>query len=93
MLCPQINLGLELGQAIIVVAATTLLFVLCGRPRYPAWAIHGGSLAALLVGRVWFIEVTADLSRFPWPEDFSRRRQRAGGMIVWRLIETVPMGE
>jgi hypothetical protein len=57
----QFNLGLELGQAMIVVAATTLLFVLRAGPRYPAWAIQGGSLAALLVGLVWFVERSADL--------------------------------
>jgi hypothetical protein len=57
----QFNLGLELGQAMIVVAATTLLFVLRAGPRYPAWAIQGGSRAALLVGLVWFVERSADL--------------------------------
>jgi hypothetical protein len=60
----QFNLGLELGQAIIVVAATSLLFVLRARPRYLAWAIHGGSLGALVVGLVWFVERTAALPLF-----------------------------
>ena len=58
----QFNLGLELGQIAIVALVTTLLFLLRERPRYPAWVIRGGSLAAMLIGLVWFIERTADIS-------------------------------
>lgn len=61
----QFNLGLELGQVAIVLAVTALLFALRGNRRYPAWAIRGGSLAALLMGALWFVERTADLTLLP----------------------------
>ncbi len=61
----QFNLGLELGQLAIVVFATGLLFVLRGRPGYPAWAIRGGSLAAIAVGVLWLIERIVDISLLP----------------------------
>jgi hypothetical protein len=58
----QFNLGLEAGQLLIVVAVTTVLFVLRTLPRYPAWVIRGGSCAALLVGVLWFVERTANVT-------------------------------
>ena len=61
----QFNVGLELGQIAIVAGATALLFLLRGRPRYPAWVIRGGSLAAMSVGVLWFIERTTNLSLLP----------------------------
>ncbi len=61
----QFNLGLELGQLMIVVGATALLYAVRGLPRYPAWVIRGGSLAAMLLGVLWFIERTADVSLLP----------------------------
>jgi hypothetical protein len=61
----QFNVGLEFGQLLIVAAATALLFALRHRPRYPAWAIRGGSCAALLVGLLWFVERTTDVSLLP----------------------------
>ena len=61
----RFNLGLEIGQVAIVAVVTTLLFLLRGRARYPAWVIRGGSLAAMLIGLVWLIERTADVSLLP----------------------------
>ena len=61
----QFNVGLEVGQLMIVIAATTLLFLLRERPRYSQWAIGGGSAAAMTVGVLWFIERTTDLSLLP----------------------------
>ena len=58
----QFNVGLELGQLMIVVVATAVLFALRQGKRYPAWVIRGGSVAAMLVGLLWFIERTADVS-------------------------------
>lgn len=58
----QFNLGLEMGQLMIVVTVTAVLFLLRQRPRYPAWVIRGGSLAAILVGVLWLIERTANVS-------------------------------
>jgi HupE / UreJ protein len=61
----QFNLGLELGQLLIVVCVTALLFLLRQRPRYRAWVIRGGSFAAILVGVLWLIERTANVSLMP----------------------------
>ena len=61
----QFNVGLEVGQLMIVIAATMLLFLLRERPRYSQWAIGGGSAAAMTVGVLWFIERTTDLSLLP----------------------------
>jgi hypothetical protein len=58
----QFNLGLEIGQLLIVVAVTALLFALRSRRRYPAWVIGGGSCAAIAVGVIWIIERTANVS-------------------------------
>jgi len=61
----QFNVGLELGQLMIVAVAVGLLFVARANPRYPAWVIRGGSCAAMLVGALWFVERTADVSLLP----------------------------
>ena len=61
----QFNVGLELGQLLIVVCVTTLLFLLRQRPHYRSWVIRGGSLAAILVGVLWLIERTANVSLMP----------------------------
>ncbi|MEP7058898.1 MAG: HupE/UreJ family protein, partial [Caldimonas sp.] len=62
----QFNLGLEVGQLMIVVGVTALLFALRKAPRYPAWVIRGGSAAAILVGTLWLIERTANVSLLGW---------------------------
>jgi hypothetical protein len=61
----QFNLGLELGQLLIVVCVTALLFLLRQRPHYRSWVIRGGSFAAILVGVLWLIERTANVSLMP----------------------------
>jgi hypothetical protein len=61
----QFNIGLELGQLLIVVSVTALLFLLRRRPRYRGLVIRGGSLAAMLVGALWLIERTANVSILP----------------------------
>ena len=61
----QFNVGLELGQLLIVVGLTALLFLLRQRPRYRAVVIGGGSLAAMLVGLLWLIERTANVAILP----------------------------
>ena len=62
----QFNLGLELGQLLIVVCVTALLFVLRQRPHYRGWVIHGGSYAAIFVALLWFVERTANVSLMPF---------------------------
>jgi hypothetical protein len=62
----QFNLGLEFGQLAIVSAVAAALYGLRHQARYPAWAIGGGSFAAMLVGVLWFVERTADVSLLAW---------------------------
>jgi hypothetical protein len=61
----QFNVGLELGQLLIVVCVSALLFLLRERPAYRSWVIRGGSFAAILVGVLWLIERTANVSLMP----------------------------
>ena len=58
----EFNIGLELGQLLIVVSVTALLFLLRQRPRYRNVVIQGGSFAAIVVGVFWLIERTANVS-------------------------------
>ena len=61
----EFNVGLELGQLLIVVSVTAVLFLLRQRPRYRSWVIRGGSYAAIVVGVLWLIERTANVSIIP----------------------------
>ncbi len=58
----QFNIGLELGQIVIVMIATSFLFLMRRRDLYSALVIRAGSYAAMLIGAVWFIERTMDIS-------------------------------
>jgi hypothetical protein len=58
----QFNLGLEAGQLLIVVGVAALLFLLRRGALYPGLVIRGGSVAAMLVGALWLIERTANVS-------------------------------
>ena len=55
----QFNLGLELGQLLIVVTVTMLLFALRRSAHYPGRLIRGGSVAAMAVGVLWLVQRTA----------------------------------
>lgn len=61
----RFNLGLELGQLVIVALVATLLFVLRRYAAYPQWVIGAGSFAAIAIGSAWFVERTARLSLLP----------------------------
>jgi len=61
----QFNAGLELGQLLIVVSVTALLFLVRQRSQYRGLVIRGGSLAAMLVGALWLIERTANVAILP----------------------------
>ena len=58
----RFNIGLEMGQLMIVIGVTTILFLLRQRPQYRGWAVRGGSMAAILVGALWLIERTMKVS-------------------------------
>jgi hypothetical protein len=62
----QFNLGLEMGQLMIVVVATGVLFNLRGWSRYRTLVIRGGSLVAMSIAGLWFIERTANVKILPF---------------------------
>ena len=62
----QFNVGLELGQLIIVIVATAVLFNLRGWSRYSTLVIRGGSLVAMTIAGLWFIERTANVKILPF---------------------------
>ncbi|MFW2353991.1 HupE/UreJ family protein [Hydrogenophaga sp.] len=61
----QFNVGLELGQLAIVVVVTALLFSLRRSAHYGTWVIRGGSIAAIVMGALWLVERTANVSLLP----------------------------
>ena len=52
----QFNLGIELGQLVIVATAISALYALRRVDAYPRLAIGGGSVIAIICGAIWFIE-------------------------------------
>jgi len=62
----QFNLGIEAGQLVIVLLATTVLFTLRRWHGYARVVIGGGSAAAIAIGALWFVERTANVSILPF---------------------------
>jgi hypothetical protein len=62
----QFNLGLEAGQLMIVVGATAVLFALRRSKAYRPIVIRGGSLLAMAIAGLWFVERTANLKILPF---------------------------
>ena len=62
----QFNLGLEVGQLVIVALATSTLFALRRWSDYPQFVIRGGSAVAILIGVVWLIERIGNVSIMPF---------------------------
>ncbi len=62
----QFNLGIEFGQLLIVIAATSVLFALRDWPRYRPLVLRGGSMVAMVIACAWFIERTANVSILPF---------------------------
>ena len=58
----QFNVGLEVGQLMIVAVVTTLFFTVRRWRGYARVVIGGGSAVALVVATLWFIERTANVS-------------------------------
>jgi hypothetical protein len=61
----QFNVGLELGQLLIVAVVITVLFALRRDVHYPGWVIRGGSVMAMVIGALWLVERTANVSLLP----------------------------
>lgn len=62
----QFNLGIELGQLLIVVVAVAALFGFRHQQWYRPAVISGGSVVAIVIGALWFIERTAHLAILPF---------------------------
>jgi hypothetical protein len=62
----QFNLGLEVGQLVIVAVATSALFGLRRWRGYPKVVIGAGSAVAIAIGVLWLIERTANVSLMPF---------------------------
>jgi hypothetical protein len=62
----QFNVGLEVGQLLIVAVATTALFTLRRWRGYPRAVIGAGSAVAIVIGLLWLIERTANVSLMPF---------------------------
>jgi hypothetical protein len=62
----QFNLGIEAGQLLIVVVATTALFTLRHWRGYRRLIVVGGSSIAIAIATLWFIERTANVSILPF---------------------------
>ena len=61
----QFNGGIEIGQLMIVIAATALLFGLRTWRSYRPVVIRGGSVVALTIAALWFIERVANVKLLP----------------------------
>ncbi|HEY3634734.1 MAG TPA: HupE/UreJ family protein, partial [Caldimonas sp.] len=62
----QFNLGIEVGQLLIVVLATTALFTLRHWRGYRRAIVVAGSSIAIAIATLWFIERTANVSILPF---------------------------
>jgi hypothetical protein len=61
----QFNLGIEIGQLLIVTVVATLLFLLRTRRIYAPVFVRGGSVLAMAIALIWFIERVANVSLLP----------------------------
>lgn len=61
----QFNLGVEAGQLIVVTMALAVLLLARGWRRYPPVVLHGGSMFAMVVAALWFVERLFDLKLLP----------------------------
>ena len=55
------NVGVEIGQLIVVFAAFPILFILRRLPLYKPLVLQTGSLALIAVACFWFVERTFDV--------------------------------
>ena len=62
----QFNLGLELGQLLVVALVVPLLLLLRRRPAYVPGVLGAGSGLALVVAAAWLVERTAGLKILPF---------------------------
>jgi hypothetical protein len=61
----QFNLGIEIGQVLIVTLLTTLLFALRDLRAYSPVIIRGGSAIAIAIASLWLVERIANVALLP----------------------------
>ncbi|MDH5739599.1 MAG: HupE/UreJ family protein [Nitrospira sp.] len=59
------NVGVEIGQLVIVAAFLPLAYLIRHSWSYPKLVLTGGSLAVITIALVWFTERAFDLQLFP----------------------------
>ena len=59
------NVGVEIGQLVIVAAFLPLAYLIRHTWSYPKLVLAGGSLAVIAIALVWFTERTFGLRLFP----------------------------
>ncbi|TKB59890.1 MAG: HupE/UreJ family protein [Nitrospira sp.] len=59
------NIGVEIGQLVIVAAFLPLAYLIRRSWSYPRLVLTGGSLAVIAIAIVWFTERAFDLQLFP----------------------------
>lgn len=59
------NVGVEIGQLVIVAAFLPLAYLIRHTWSYPKLVLTGGSLAVIAIALVWFTERAFDLQLFP----------------------------
>jgi hypothetical protein len=62
----QFNLGIELGQLFIVAVAVSALFAFRRQRWYAGAVIRGGSVVAIVIGALWFIDRTTNAAMLPF---------------------------
>jgi hypothetical protein len=60
------NVGVEAGQLVIVGCVLALLLALRWWQRYPAVVLKGGSVAAISIAGIWFVERVFDARLMPF---------------------------
>ncbi len=61
----QFNLGLELGQVVIVLLVVSALFLARRWRHYPAVVVRGGSVLAMGLGAIWLFERVSGVALLP----------------------------
>jgi HupE / UreJ protein len=62
----QFNIGLELGQVVIVLVAVSAMFMARRSLGYVPVVIRSGSVAAMALAMLWLVERTADVKLLPF---------------------------
>lgn len=70
------NMGVEVGQVVIVALVFPLLFAIRGRGWYLPYVLRIGSLILITMALLWFVERAFDVTIFRYGRRFVRRAAR-----------------